>query len=835
MADVSISVSEVKDKTKPNPWDKRDDFVKEIKPEEMADHATSFVKASGEAESAMQLGKLATDHSEDSGSQDGTPLLDAEERDNLTDKALGNSGDSMDAVVKNVYKAIGLATDASEETTAEIEGGKGQGKGLEQRIKDLSDSAEADYDAAKYALSNFRPSGSGLPDRGFSILEQAEQPPPTYIYKEVEYTAVSDGRGGWAPPGGLATAIKQHYLGEAVKAAKNTHGEIKDIIQQYRKNLSELGLELEEAGYDTSDGPLKLWHTDEMAAYNGKMLEQELSKKNPDADALDQYTVGLGSAIEDMYDKNGDPDFKENKSNLDEYVNNILKPLSAESLATLGNMDTSPSSPRDSILGAKQAVANGINAAMNPEVGGIDYSSRDAHRVIPDSISGLISHHIKNKEDLQEFNALGSLMGNSTVAAGDAFSKQMAQVAIDSQQSVETLNLNNANAANGEDEQLPKPLSNTGSSGFLNAVAHNSDVSVSLLNEKNTREDLLNAHWADSKGISEIVKSAIDPGEDGELSKNQMLAADHVVKHFANSPQLLVEDWSAAHEQMYKNIHPMDSSDLQESVATAALNRLDILSNTTNHHYSSAERAGTFQLMGALDHEANRLFQAGVYEYQRNTAHDVFTGNAPSSGSFRKIGDLQGLTDWGERAAIHHYEGREDKQEKLRTDIMKSSIIAGATMGGLAPAAGPIFTTGGAVSLVGGSLVNSMPDAPIVDSREQMEDALADNASMRHAIASAALQVENDPEESFDGKYQSPGREFELPTLGSNYSSVTGEGGSLVDVTDDMHDKFNYSSDYDNSYGNWLAFNGVDADVPVTDVQDKAGNPGKNDEDEDDE
>src|SRR5690606_22606830 len=224
-----------------------------------------------------------------------------------------------------------------------------------------------------------------------------------------------------------------------------------------------------------SEGPLKLWHTDEMAEYNGKRLRNELEKEEPDPEQLKLYTVGLGSAVDDMYDKGEvSKDFNPEESWLDEYVNTVLRQMDADSLAKLGGMGDGDGggkgSDPDSLTAAQRAVANGINATMNPDVGGSDplqctspelAGGQTGVKTIPPGVRDFIYGDYAEKlsergtgrgsglrSDLKDFNAFGELMSQATKESGVTFSKDMAQTGLDVQKIVEEKNQEIAGRAN---------------------------------------------------------------------------------------------------------------------------------------------------------------------------------------------------------------------------------------------------------------------------------------------------------------------------------------------------------------------------------------------------
>ncbi|MEU4965539.1 hypothetical protein [Streptomyces smyrnaeus] len=713
-AGVEFGKSDVKEMTDKDPWQRRQDFSDEVSTEDMADTAVQYAVAAGKAGSAGELARLASEQSADSGSLNGAELLEKEQRDALTANDLGNNGAQMDAVVGNILKGMGFALDAEDENEQVIDGGGDYGTGLDQRIEDLSDDAKNDYDNCARALENTA-SGGTLP-AGHPLAPDPSIAPKV-VYDNVEYEAAR-GQGGWVPPYELVAAIRKIYLDQAVEAAEEADGDIKDVIEKYRRDMGELALELEDAGYDTSEGPLRLWHTEEMATYNAIKLEEELQKENPRSSTLERYSSGLGSAVDDMFDADGNvrEDFDANTSQLDEYTQEFLQHLTADSLATLGAMNP-PRPPvgeeytyEDPLFAVQEAVANGINASMNEAVGGSDPGTGAP---MPPGVKEFVYGYDQKLDEMgtrpdsglrgaaQEYGNFGNLMSHATVASGDAFSRDMVNSALDVQRVIEEKNgdITQHNGSNSVAEMRSDPypwLEVDGVDGLLTAASRNEEASADMLSDMDLTHDVLVREWQGSEGVADLIRAGttLPQGVDhnSEAAEPYFAAAGNVLEstganyeHLRSVNEGPRADTSAMHGAIGETaVKYMDLLAYNPtSGSSGPVPGVEVFGETYDHGFklSESHHDGLFELMVTTDEDVAQQFGRDLGEWQYNTAYRAFSdagdGGGPVHDMNNAVMRVSGYVD----GAYEAVEG-----DGLRRSDLRTSMLAGAnTLAGFFP------------------------------------------------------------------------------------------------------------------------------------------------------
>ncbi|WP_019546816.1 hypothetical protein [Streptomyces sulphureus] len=720
-SEVGFTKSDVLEGTNVDPWQRRDDFSDEVNEDEMADVAAQYARAAGEAESAGDLARVAGEQGAESGSVDGQDLIDKEQRGELTSNDLGGNGEDMDAVVGNVVRGIGLAQDCIDENEEIIDGGGDYGGGLDQEIEDLNTDAERDLSNVRSALERTE---SG------SILLDSIKDAPKVTYGDITYTAVQ-GESGWDAPWDLKFRIRQKHLEAAIEAAETADGNIDDAIEQYRSRMAELAYELEQSGFDTSEDPGGLWSSPEMAEYNGERLNEELQKDEPDPHALGVYSVGLESALDDIYDEDGNirEDFDSEDSAAARYVNLYVGELDAEALSALGHLE--PDDADGPVGAAQQAVANGINTVMNPAAGGsaqampagvVEYMDGYDER-----ISDLGIHEGGGlRSAVNQFDGFAALMGNATVASGDEFSTAMADTAVDVQQAIDDQNARidraNTSATRSMGSGIIPNVSAEGVGGLLSAASHNEGATAEWLGEKENTDNLLGAHWADASGAGDFVTAGTTLPEgisyDDKEAERYYDASFNVLTGAVENAGVLA------------GYNAVAGNELQEAVADTAVRNMDFLSQISpvsesqtlenlddlygrdypyGFELAQEDQAELFTLMQNFDDDVTEQFEAGVGAWQYSKAYEAFEhgdGDDAWIGSMvTGVSTAQGLVHGDVEAA--------DTSLQMDPNNVKTSVLSGVAfasgLGGPAMGAAGTVLAEGARNVVD---VGSKPPNP---------------------------------------------------------------------------------------------------------------------------
>lgn len=769
MAGVEFDVADVKAKVSKDPWKRQEDFSDEINTEDMADTATQYLKAGAEAGSAGELGENASQQSAESGSYNGEELLDKEQRDSLTSQDLGNNGEQMDAVVGNLMRAMATAMDAEDDVKGEISGSAAAGAGLEAGIQGLSLLATSTYNDLKSSAAAL-PAATGVLANA-NLVEK-----PTALFDGTTYDLVNNGADGWSLPSNLVSDIKNYYLDKAVEKAEDTDGEIKDIIDKYRQDMNELGLELEEAGYDTSEGPLELWHSEEMAAYNGNRLNEELQKEDPDVEAIARYTSALGAVTESMFDENGNvrEDFNHLDSDLDEYVSEFFEDIDAEALAALGNMESGEGGAAETVGASQRNVANGINVLTNPDVGGIDTSQTGADKEVPEGVAEYVYGYDEKLDELgvapgsglrsslNEFDGFGALMSKSTVESGHGFSGDMARAAIDVQKTIESKNEeireHNGSYSVGEmrSDSYP-PLDSENIGGLLTAASQNEGASAHMLSDPDFAHDLMMREWHNGAGAGDLIRAGTTMPQG--LDPNSASA-----RPFFTSAGNVLETAGANQARLTEiNDGPWDTSELHAAIGDTAVSYMDLLSSggttgasgpgevtvfgqTYEHGFklSTTHTNALFDLMLSSDEEVSTNFLEGVGAWQYGTAYSAMSGEEPDERNVHAASDavmrVSGYIDGSHEAAA--------SAGARASDIKTSMIVGATTLAGKLPGAGLVATAGG-------EFYRHLSPSPVQSGAElSYANDLRGDIYPRHIIASAGR----------DANYEGMGDE-ELSTL----------------------------------------------------------------------
>ncbi|RMI29996.1 TPR repeat region-containing protein [Streptomyces triticirhizae] len=812
--DVSFDKDDVEAESDGRPWTRRDDFKDEIDVDDMADTAAVYGQAAGEAGSAGELAEHATRTGQEAGEVNGEALIQ-DDRIDITAEGLQGNGAGMDEVVGTLVRAMNRALEASDEVDALIEGGDG-GVGLDTILTMnvasatiARDNADEFY-AAQDATNGTLPAGHALGPE-----------PPIYVFDDVEYEGVLSGD-SWVAPDNLAPAIREYYLELTAETASAVYQDIKDAIESYRRDLAEYGSELEAAGYDTSQGPLGLWHTDEMATFYGEELNRVLSEENPDPAEVAIYTAALGSVVDDVYDEHGNVREGADPANIS-FLDRFLSQLEPSSLATLGAMDTGAGgpdvgnayvrngSPGDAIAAAQQAVANGIQMLSDPEVGG--YENAD---LLPQNIQHFLDadpSEWETQADFDEFNGFSTLMGAATVQGGEQFTHAMIDAAATVQDRATALNTPTTNASG-----YPAYEAGAGiefhPEGLLNAAALNDGASASYLADADNVSRVVR-DWSGFEGqdaAQNLLRVATLPsdgesfgeGEDDKLQAGYNVLqyvgerADSYFPHTANG-----DDPTRVHglENAIADIagHP----EYLEQMSTAGTDGPSSFDGD-GFTISDSDRHGLFQVL--LSGEADQVsgFKADVLEYTGDAAYRAFSGDEGNLDSeMRSLGELNGALTNAEIAYLRRGDEVNDAREQFVYDTwqMAASELAGKLPGVGAALDAEVGETLGQGASRGVGLLSGVqppdPTAQPYDEYRRYDEMVNGGVLEHHVIYDAARAADH---ESLRGKEEEAAI---IPQYGGDWGALSDDDWQVVDRVEDRDPGqalTNASGDYLDAY-----------------------------------
>ncbi|MFI7275860.1 hypothetical protein [Streptomyces sp. NPDC049879] len=220
----------------PDAWKTGPAFLREIDPDEMSDTAVVYARAGAESVNSLQLAERSEELSEKSGTADGVPFTDAEER--LAETARGLQGKGADGMYE-VVDTLRLAMADAMDTRGAVADRLSAPDGLHATVRRHIAAAETAWE--------------------FAIC-QVDMPDDA------------------------AETIREQHLRAAVRDARVIAGDIADAIDGYRTRLVGHAGELAAQGYDVTDGALDLWLAPGNAAFlaEGVRLELEKAEDNPE-------------------------------------------------------------------------------------------------------------------------------------------------------------------------------------------------------------------------------------------------------------------------------------------------------------------------------------------------------------------------------------------------------------------------------------------------------------------------------------------------------------------------------------------------------------------------
>ncbi|WP_052851130.1 hypothetical protein [Streptomyces avicenniae] len=768
MVDVSFTRPEVEAEAGVEPWGLARTFSSEIDPESMGDTAAVYARAAGEADDAGTLAEAATEHGAESGSLNGTPLVDSAGRIDDTARGLQGNGADMDEVVGWLVRAMNLALDTVSSVNTLIDGAGGPpvGHGMTY-TKGLDVVYQENFDAAQAELSR----SIELINAASRAAAQRADAPGTVAAtvtldngETMSFSPTQEGVDGLAAD--VGRQIRKRYLESVAESAKSTHTEMTDTIDDYRSKLTGYGQELQLLGYDLS-GPLDLWTTEGQAEWAADQLAKELAKDEPDPEMIQRFTQGLDGITDAIYGDSNDPGDPSRRLTAAEraYLEEFFAGLDADDIAALGNKI-------DGWNGGKMDIANGLGLLTNPAVGGFDVGDAQQREQLPDVVKRFVyewedgalfgngtgpTDPDELTDELRRFNGFGDVLGHMTITPGDQFATDIAHAAVGIQE--------RSSQQHGLLRGFGDVVPNTGSSDLLSAASLNADASAGLLLDDDFRNSLLVQTWQDSDGAADLVRSGttipegVDPKSDAahpfiEAAYETVVSSvDHKDYVLGNGPTS--EDLAAHHGA------------LQSAVGDMAIRYMDLLSvSSQDTWYEDGRfnvdrdvRNGLFQLMDKADPMVNDQFFRDVAAWQGATAYAAFAedadGNGDNASPFARLGTVAGAVEHAKHLADTHIPDATAGTRRQATLVTSVSTAAGIvnTLGEYGRIGAPV--SAGAFGLAE-MLRHSLPDPTEAESRAKWDALEFGHTPIRTIVANAAIEAD----------YRGAG-EYSLPDLAS--------------------------------------------------------------------
>lgn len=604
--DLSFDRNDVEAVGEGKPWTRREEFDAEIDTDHMGDTASLYARAAHEARSAGELAEVATRMGQEAGARNGQAFVE-DERIDVTARGLQGNGEKMDNVVRKIVQAMNLAIDTCEEVDAQIEGGEGM-MGMQQILEHNNALAERAWESAQQFFAS-----QPMPDslNPVVITTGPFNQAPTFTFNNTDYRGVPSGN-RWSPPANLPTAIREFYLNQTAELAGQADREITDAIRQYRQRLAEYGAELERDGYDTSEGPLGLWRSEEMAAFNGEEFAKLLRQDHPDQELLARYSAGVNSISEDAQGPNGGRELTPQEK---AYLDAFFGKLTTEDLLKVGQLEG------DAYRETREAVANGVLAAS---------ASGEPLSQVKEFVDAKLVTDSESEADAREraerFNAFGDLMSNATHIPSKEFSTALMDASLTAQ-----------NEWAGHRHLTGDPPLE-GSPQLLSLAARNDAAAAEYLNDDDHLERLFNrsrlASWADDgQAVGELIRSGTLPDArdytDAEGFKRE--ARDNLIAFVSDN-----------HEAIKDGTYEIPApAQLALADVVGHYDYLDNLQADNGGHYPPLSMEGVFSVLMGGDAEAAGRFRDNVDEFIEQKAGSVFRGD-PGTGQLRGEMDLLG-------------------------------------------------------------------------------------------------------------------------------------------------------------------------------------------------
>lgn len=753
---VTFTMADVREAGSADPWKIQDDFFSEVDPADIAEAATSYVHAAGEASGAEELARLASEEHAEAGEWQHESLADVEERLSATSGSLATP--ELETAVEILGKVLTLAEDALSDISDEISGQEG----VNLKILDHSRNSFEEFNAWHGSLVSAR---QALGDSAYEVGVDVIVPPPGESRTPGlpdPVIAYENANGFLEIPGSVRTAIREYHLGKAVDDANAAAEVIDDLIDDYRSSLTSYGSELAEAGYDLSASPLGVWNTPEMGVYHAEQVREAADALREDPDdatalnTLDSIATIMASATSDIFNADGSINRQMTAAERD-YLHAVFGRLSSDDIVALGELGL-----EDGNFYA--ALANGAHALSNPQAGGLDPMGGDGLSTegewLPESLRDLVYYDpfdderpggYSDHELLERFDAFGAVMQHATVPAGSDFSMNMAKTAVDMQ-----LLANHQ----GIDELGNPNSSFVGSSGMLAAASLNGAAAATVMGNEDFVERMLALEWSDSSGVGSFVTSGTipPPGVDPESVESR--------KWFNAAFNVLTNSGRA--EGSWEGV---DHEGLHLAIGETAMSYMDFISRSgggadasemnndghsvhgvdyaTAFFLSKSDREDLFNLMNQSTDEVRDQFRGGVALWQHEVARGGL-GTNDIGNRMESVGTVEGFISASDiEAAKNGF-----SPEKLVSSSLAASGLV-MTLAGGGPVATALHATGTFAVSEAMKYANITPP----EAAEIAELVREGPVSARIAVADAAIQhaKAEDP--------TSPLAQMELPSL----------------------------------------------------------------------
>jgi hypothetical protein len=206
-----------------DPWQRQEEFSREIRPDDMAETAAVYLCAH-EVDDAGELAESASRIAAEAGELDGASLVDADGRIRMTTRDLAD--EKVREVVAALQRAMNLALDTEEQVRTLV-----WDPGLDLEVAQRSAAAIREWDAA-------------LP----GILAEA-----------AARAAVGGLAGAVRLAENRAAAIRARHLSDAADDAEECDQNIRVTISAYRTTMARYASALEDDDYDVTRGPFGLF------------------------------------------------------------------------------------------------------------------------------------------------------------------------------------------------------------------------------------------------------------------------------------------------------------------------------------------------------------------------------------------------------------------------------------------------------------------------------------------------------------------------------------------------------------------------------------------------
>jgi hypothetical protein len=477
------------------PWRRQQEFHEEIDPEEMERTRQIYARAAEEGVSAGELAQRASELAGGAGARDGRSLADGEQRAGETARGLQDNGGGLAKVADLLTSAIHRAAEADEEVYNLVLGENG----LEEKYRRHVDNAAEEWNRLVADIQ------AKVDAEGYFSFTEA--PPVTITFEGKQHTITptypEEGvLSYYENLGSFARSIRSRHLQAAVDDAVLTDDDITGAINAYRNRLLGYARELTAEGYDISEGPLNLWTNEEMARHASDWLS-DLLANNPNPEDIRRALAGVEGILGGVYDTPYSDQFdapgpsrKMTEAEL-AYLRTFYEGMTQEELAALGRLPYHDDLSDSQAAAADEAVrvaANGILLLTNPDAGGLDPArQRDD---LPLSLTNYVYDYGRyltpatHPDTVRDYAAFGLLMGRSDLAAGERFSRDLANAAIGIDQRTE----------DRTEGWIANPM-NTGTREFFSVALRREGLAADMMSDPDFTDRMLGTKFPEERSV----------------------------------------------------------------------------------------------------------------------------------------------------------------------------------------------------------------------------------------------------------------------------------------------------------------------------------------------